>query len=204
MTESTCLSDLSPDDLRQAVADRYGKVALDPEASFGFPVGRDFAISVGYDPAGLDALPAAASASFAGVTALARRANAQPGQRVVDLGCGAGLDTLISARAVGPDGTVTGIDLSAEMAALARENAALAGLDNVEIVVAPVEALPLPDGSADLVTANGVFNLAPGKAEAIFEAARVLVPGGRLVGAEIVLSEDIPREQRNTVQDWFK
>jgi len=201
---SAPLSDLTPDDIRAAVAERYGGVAADPAGSHGFPVGRAFAEAVGYSADELDWLPEAASASFAGIAAPLAWAELGVGERVVDLGCGAGMDTLLAARAVGPDGRATGVDLSPEMAALARANAAAAGLENVEIVEAPVEVLPLADASADVVLANGVFNLAPGKAEAMREAFRVLRPGGRLVGAEIVLTEDIPRAERNSLDDWFR
>ncbi len=204
MIESPRGMGLAPDDLRQAVAARYGQVALHPTGTFTFPVGRAFAEAVGYPSAILDALPATASASFAGVTYLPAWSDVGCGEVVVDLGCGAGLDTLIAARAVGPDGGVHAVDFSEEMVALARANVLATGFRNVSSHHAPVEELPLANDVADVVVANGVFNLSPAKEQAISEAHRVLKPGGRLVGAEIVLTQDLPRSARDTLEDWFR
>ena len=190
--------------LRQAVATRYGRVALDPTLGFGFPVGRAFAEAVGYPRDLLDPLPPAATASFTGVTYLPPWAGLDPGQVVVDLGCGAGVDALIAAGAVGPDGSVLAVDLAPPMVELARANARAAGLANVAVHQGAVESLPLPDRVADVVTANGVFNLEPEKERAAAEAWRVLKPGGRLVAAEIVLSRDLPASERGTLDDWFR
>jgi SAM-dependent methyltransferase len=195
---------LDPAALRQAVAARYGPVAVDPTATFPFPVGRAYAESVGYPPELLDPLPASAVASFTGVTYLPEWVDLAPGQRVVDLGCGAGLDTLIAASRVGPRGVVDAIDLAPEMVELTRDNARSAGLSNIEVRHGAVEALPLPDAVADIVMANGVFNLAPEKERALAEAFRVLKPGGSLIAAEIVLTQDVPRAERNTLDDWFR
>jgi SAM-dependent methyltransferase len=191
-------------ELRQAVATRYGQVAVRPTAGFGFPVGRAYAEAVGYPPVSLDTLPPAASAAFTGVTCLPAWTALQPGEVVVDLGSGAGLDALLAARTVGPGGRVLAVDLSPEMARLARVNARDAGFATVDVVSASVEALPLAAGLADVVTANGVFNLAPDKERAIAEAVRVLKRGGRLVAAELVLSRDVPAAERNTLDDWFR
>jgi arsenite methyltransferase len=204
MSRSHSVAELTSAELRQAVANRYGQVAARPTDGFNFPVGRAFAEAVGYPPATLDAVPAAASASFAGVTYLPAWSNVRPGERVVDLGCGAGLDTLIAAQAVGADGHVDAIDVSAEMVALARANVGTAGQTNVAVHRAAVVALPLPDGFVDVVVANGVFNLEPVKEQAVAEVARVLKPGGRLVGAEIVLTEAVPHAERGTLDDWFR
>ena len=204
MSQTDQIADLTADQLRLAVARRYGEVASRPGPGFGFPVGRAFAEAVGYPPETLDALPAAAGASFTGVTYLPRWTALQPGEVVVDLGCGAGVDTLIAARTVGPGGRVHAVDFAEEMVELTRANAREAGLANVEVYRAPVEALPLPDGVADVVTVNGVFNLVPEKERAVAEAYRVLKPGGRLVAAEIVLDKDVPQTERSTLDDWFR
>src|SRR5687767_13379511 len=133
MMGTSQISDLTAEELRQAVAARYGQVACDPSGPFTFPVGRAFAEAFGYPPATLDALPAAAIASFAGVTNLPLWTAFTPGEVVVDLGCGAGLDTLIASRTVGETGHVHAIDLSEAMVELARANAREAGLANVEV-----------------------------------------------------------------------
>ncbi|MEA2594390.1 MAG: arsenite methyltransferase [Thermomicrobiales bacterium] len=203
MGNPTPIQNLAPDELRRAVAERYGQVARQPTGAFNFPVGRAFAGAIGYPPHLLDALPTAA-ASFAGVAYLPAWTALAPGETVVDLGCGAGLDTLIVAQTVGPGGRVHAVDVSAEMVELAQANARAAGLENVVAHHAPVEALPLPDAAADVAIANGVFNLAPEKERAAGEVFRVLKPGGRLVGAEIVLTEDVPRAARATLDDWFR
>lgn len=204
MSQPLKLAELSSEELRSAVGERYGEVATSPRGSFNFPVGRAFAEAVGYPPDLLDRLPDTVSASFAGVAGLPVWLSLKPGMTVVDLGCGAGLDTLVAAGQVGRDGRVIGVDVSAEMAALARRNVAAAGFTNVEIVESPVEQLPLAGASVDAVIANGIVNLSPEKERLVAEVARVLRPGGTMTAAEIVLTEDIPRSQRATLDDWFR
>lgn len=198
------LSDISPDTLRAAVAERYGAVATDPTGAFNFPVGRAFAEAIGYPSALLDTVPADAVASFAGVTYLARWTNLAEGETVVDLGAGAGLDSLIAARRVEPTGAVHAVDVSDEMVRLARANAKLAGADNVQVYQSPVEELPLSDGIADVVIANGVLNLVPEKERAVAELYRTLKLGGRYVGAEIVLVHELDDAERSSLDDWFR
>lgn len=204
MTASPPLADLSPEDIRSAVADRYGQVATEPTGSFNFPVGRDFALAVGYPAATLASVPDEAVRSFAGVTYYHGRTGLQPGETVLDLGCGAGLDAILAARAVGPTGRLFAVDYSAEMVALARANAAAAGSTNVLVEQATVEALPLADNTVDVAQANGVFNLSPEKARAVREVWRVLRPGGRLIAAEIALNQEVADRDRATLQDWFR
>lgn len=195
---------LEIEELREAVADRYGAVARDPSISASFPVGRAYAEAIGYPAEVLDTLPPAAVATFTGVTYLPGWVPFHTGQYVVDLGCGAGVDTLIAAAQVGADGAVNAIDLAPEMVELTRQNALAANLTNVEVHQAAVEHLPLPSASADIVMANGVFNLAAETGKALAEAFRVLKPGGELIAAEIVLTQDIPLAERNTLDDWFR
>lgn len=198
------LSELAVDELRSAVGERYGQVATDPAGEFNFPVGREFAEAIGYPTETLDALPAAASRSFAGVAYYHPWANLSPGEFVLDLGCGAGLDMLMEAQAVGETGRVCGIDVAEPMVALARKIAAEDGLTNVAVIQSPVEHLPLEGASFDVVTANGIINLAPEKEQLAGEISRVLRPGGRFVAAEIVLREDVPASERATLDDWFR
>lgn len=204
MSTSALLSALSPEQVRAAVVERYGQVATDPAGSFNFPVGRDFAQAIGYPAAVLDRLPVPAARSFAGVTYYHGRTALRPGEHVLDLGCGAGLDAILAAEAVGPTGHVFAVDYAAEMVALARANAQAAGVMNVRIEQAPVEALPFPDATADAAQANGVFNLSPQKERAVREVWRVLRPGGRLIAAEITLTDTVADRDRATLQDWFR
>lgn len=198
------LAGLGTEELRAAVSERYGQVASEPGGEFNFPVGRAFAEALGYPIELLDTLPAAASRSFTGVAYYHPWSALKPGEAVLDLGCGAGLDLLIEATTVGAAGQVCGVDVAGPMVQLARANATDAGLSNKEVIQSPVEHLPLESASFDLVTANGIINLAPEKEQLASEIARVLRPGGRFVAAEIVLREEVPASERATLADWFR
>jgi arsenite methyltransferase len=178
---------LNADALRQAVARQYGQVAIRPEGDFPFPVGRAFAEALGYDPKLLDTLPASAVDCFTGISNPLALADLQAGETVLDLGCGAGVDTLLMARQVGPAGRVIGVDLAPEMVDRARCNATAQGLSQVDIRLAPAEKLPLEDNTVDAVIVNGIFNLCANKEAVAAEIWRVLKPGGRLLVSEIVL-----------------
>jgi arsenite methyltransferase len=202
------LSTLTPDNLRAAVAEQYGKVAKTPDAEHPFPVGRAFAESVGYATADLDSLPSSAVASFAGISHPLRYAGLQPGENMLDLGCGAGMDTILAARQVGLAGMIHGLDLSPDMLECARSNMAVAGLANVSFHQSPAEQIPLPDNSMDVVIVNGIFNLCPVKETVMDETFRVLRPGGRMLVSEIVLmdmndEEWIGESCGLTLEDWF-
>jgi SAM-dependent methyltransferase len=183
------INDLTPDALRSAVAEQYGKVALQPQGRFPFPVGRAFAESLGYPSNLLDTLPRPAVDAFAGISYPLRFADFQPGETVLDLGCGAAMDTILYARQAGRDGHVHSLDLSDAMIECARANVATAGLDNVSFHRAPAEEIPLGDGSVDIVVVNGIFNLCPSKAQVMAQVFRVLRAGGRVVVSEIVLRD---------------
>ena len=140
--------------------------------------------------------------SFCGVGNPLGLGEVRPGQAVLDLGSGPGLDSLLAARRVGPTGKVVGVDLCPEMVEKARRNASLMGLHNVEFVQAGIEKLPLPDGSVDVVISNGVFNLCPDKPAVLAEAWRVLRPGGRLQMADILLHDDVKPEEVAQKGEW--
>ncbi|HLZ68762.1 MAG TPA: methyltransferase domain-containing protein [Dehalococcoidia bacterium] len=195
---------LSPDAVQAAVRERYSGVAAEPARDFGFPVGRAFAEAVGYAPELLAALPAEAAEAFAGVACPVPRAELHPGETVVDLGCGAGLDSLLAARAVGETGHVIGVDFAPQMVERARRVANVARMPQVEIRLADGCALPLADESADAVLVNGIFNLNPDKTALLREAGRVLRPGGRLVAAEIILTAPLPEGEGHSLDDWFR
>jgi arsenite methyltransferase len=198
------LQELTSDEIKSAVAERYGRVASAPHEKFGFPVGRKFAESVGYDPALLDSLPESMWESFTGAGNPQPFVDAQTGETVLDLGCGAGLDLFLYAKRIGPTGRLFALDLSESMLAKARSNLTSLGISNVEWLHAAADGIPLPDNSVDLVTANGIFNLSPDKDAVMREVARVLKPGGRAIFAEIVLKSELPTEIRREINDWFR
>src|SRR6516165_7530516 len=183
------------EEIRAAVEQRFAQVARSPEQERKFPVGPASAKRLGYDPQEIDALPASVTESFCGVGNPLGLGEVRPGQKVLDLGSGPGLDSLLAARRVGPTGKVVGVDLCWEMTEKARRNASLLGLHNVEFVQTGIEKLPLRDASVDLVISNGVFNLCPDKPRVLAEAVRVMRPGGRLQMADILLEEGVTPEE---------
>jgi arsenite methyltransferase len=198
------LQSMSADEIKQAVAEKYSEVAQRPGAKFNFPVGRKFAESVGYPAEVLDNLPATVCDSFTGAGNPQPYANPQRGETVLDLGCGAGLDLFFHARAVGKEGKLYGLDMSRAMIDKARKSLASCGIQNVEFLNVSADAIPLPDASVDLVTANGIYNLSPDKEAVMREVYRVLKVGGRTVFAEIVLKSPLPVEIRKNIDDWFR
>ena len=186
----------------RAVQQMYTEVARSPGKPFHFLVGRASGRLAGYPEAELDALPPAAVESFAGV-AYPFAANAiRPGDTVLDVGSGSGTDVLIAARRAGPKGKVYALDMTAAMRAKLRANLAAAGIGNVEILAGEMEAIPLPAESVDVVTSNGVLNLAPDKGKAIAEIFRVLKPGGRLQLADIALGKSVSFKHRQDPELW--
>ena len=190
------------DEIRAAVEQRFAQVARSPDQEQKFPVGPASAKKFGYDPLGIDALPPSVTESFSGVGNPLGLGDIRPGQAVLDLGSGPGLDSLLAARRVGPPGKVVGVDLCPEMVEKARHNASLLGLHNVEFMQAQIEKLPLPDDSVDVVISNGVFNLCPDKPGVLAEALRVLRPGGRLQMADILLHDDVTPEEVARLGEW--
>lgn len=188
--------------LRRAVQDEYTEVAADPALGFHFHTGRPLAVLLGYDRAYVDALPDVVVESFAGVGNPWVWGPLRSGETVVEVGSGAGLDAILAARQVGPAGRVIGVDMTPAMVAKARANAARVGVTNVEFREGLAEALPVPDGSADVVTSNGVINLCPDKDAVYRELFRVLRPGGRLQIADIVVTRAVPQDAREDIDLW--
>lgn len=190
------------DDLRAAVTERFAAVAVLPGQEKKFPVGPASAKKLGYDAREIDPLPAPVTESFCGVGNPLGLSDLHPGQTVLDLGSGPGMDSLLAAKRVGPTGKVVGVDLCPEMVEKARRNAVLLGLNNVEFVYAGIEKVPLPGGSVDVVISNGVFNLCPDKPAVLAEAFRVLRAGGRLQMADILLEEGVTPEEVARKGSW--
>lgn len=190
------------DELREEVQLKYAAVALHPTATFHFHTGRTIAERCRYDMAAVDALPAPAVESFAGVANPFELRALEPGEQVVDLGSGAGTDSFLAARAVGPSGGVLGIDMTDAMLDKARENIGLVGVANTEFRHGYLEEVPVDDGWADVVISNGVFNLCPDKGAAFEEAMRVLRPGGVLQFADIANANEVPEAARREIDLW--
>jgi arsenite methyltransferase len=193
---------LELDALRAAIQEEYQAVALDPQRGFHFHTGRPLARMLAYRDEWLDGIPETAVESFAGTGNPFSLGQLKSGQRVVDVGCGAGIDSLIAASMVGPTGQVIGVDMTPAMLAKARRAAAEAGLNNVEFREGYGEALPVPDGWADVIISNGVLNLMPDKAAGLQEMARALKPGGRLQIGDILVEKAVPESAKRKIDLW--
>lgn len=193
---------LDVDELRSAIQEEYAEVAACPTKGFHFHTGRPLAGMLGYDPAEVDRLPDRVVESFAGVGNPFAFGRLHPGETVVEVGSGAGLDALLAARQVGPTGRVIGVDMTPAMLAKARANAALVGASNTEFRQGFAEALPVPDATADVVISNGVINLCADKRAAFDEIWRVLRPGGYLQFADIANGRPVPPEAMRDIDLW--
>ena len=190
------------DELRRAISEKYRDVATNPELGFHFHTGRPLAAMLGYPSEALDRLPEANVASFAGTGNPFLFGDLRAGERVIDIGCGAGLDTLIAAQQVGPSGAVVAVDMTAEMRAKTRHGASLMGLSNVDVRDGFAEALPIEDGFADVIISNGVVNLCPDKRAVFREMLRVLKPGGRVQIGDILVHKEVPQDAKDDIALW--
>ncbi len=190
----------TPEQFPDKIRERFAKVALSQENKF--PVGPESAKKLGYDEGEIDDLPTSVTESFCGVGNPLSLGEPAAGQIVLDLGSGAGLDSILAARRVGRSGKVIGVDMTQEMIDKARQNVHVLGMTNVEFRLGNIEALPLEDASVDVVMTNGVFNLCPDKPEVLVEVFRVLRPGGRFQMADILLHDDVTPEEVATKGSW--
>ena len=187
--------------LKDEIRKTYACVSSEPETQFVFPTGRAWAEDLGY-PEELGRVPESAVESFAGVANPFSLGRLSPGERVLDLGSGAGTDSLVAAQMVGPGGRVTGIDMTPEMVAKARAAATALGVDNVEFLEGEAERLPFPDASFDVVISNGVIDLIPDKDAVFSEIFRVLAPGGRMQIADVTIQNPVSAEGRRNIDLW--
>lgn len=199
---ATAIPGLDVAQLREAIQQEYAAVATTPEQGFHFHTGRRLARLLEYDAAWLDGLPEPTIASFAGTGNPFRLGVLRQGERVVDVGSGAGIDSLIAARMVGPGGRVIGVDMTPAMLARARASAAESGATNAEFREGFAESLPVPDGWADVVISNGVMNLFPDKLAGLREMARVLKPTGRLQIGDILVQKPVGDGGKRNIDLW--
>jgi SAM-dependent methyltransferase len=187
--------------LKSEIRKTYAQVSAEPETDFIFPTGRAWAEDLGYPPE-LAAVPESAVESFAGVANPFSLGRLDAGERVLDLGSGAGTDSLVASQMVGPAGQVTGIDMTEAMLAKARAAAAAMSAENVEFVEGEAEQLPFADESFDVVISNGVIDLIPDKDAVFAELHRVLAPGGRIQLADVTIQQPVSEEGRRKIDLW--
>ena len=192
----------TPEQIKAAIKTRFAKVACAPQEELVFVVGAASAKHLGYVAQDIDSLPESVTESFAGVGNPLALAELQRGQTILDLGSGAGLDSILAARKVAPDGRVIGVDFAIEMVKKARANARLVDATNLEFEQAEADDLPVASGSIDVVLSNGVFNLCIDKPRVLSEVYRVLRPGGRVQMADILLDESVTTEEIAEKGEW--
>ncbi len=190
------------DALRCQISDKYTEVAKTPEKGFHFHTGKPLALMLGYPEEILDSLPVGTVESFAGTGNPFSMGEMRPGETVLDIGCGAGFDSLIAARQVGETGRLISVDMTLAMLDKAAAGAQEAGIANIEFRQGLAEALPVDDASIDVVISNGVINLCPDKLAVMREIYRVLSAGGRLQLADIVVHKEVPQDAKDDIDLW--
>ena len=190
------------EELRRRISEKYRDVAVNPELGFHFHTGRPLTQMLGYAADVIDRLPQGTVDSFAGTGNPFLFGDLRPGEVVVDVGCGAGLDTLIAARQVEPAGRVIAVDMTEEMRRKTEAGVQALGLGNVEVRAGYAESLPVADGVADVVISNGVVNLCPDKQGVFREIHRVLKPGGRIQIGDILVHREVPQEAKDDIELW--
>jgi len=189
--------------LRAKVNGAYSAAASRPDQKHPFPIGRQLAENLEYPSQVLDDVPQPSVEAFAGVSNVSLFADLQAGDTVLDLGCGAGMDSIIAARRVGPTGRVIGIDFSEAMLVRARAAKELVDLPDLQFQQGDAECLPLADESVDVALVNGIFNLNPKRKEIFSELVRVLRPQGRAYVAELILTTQLPEGDHASESNWF-
>jgi SAM-dependent methyltransferase len=199
----TCPVDLDTITLRREIQAIYARVATAPQGDFHFHRGPGYAAErLKYDAAALAGLPAESTVSFAGIANPHRIAPIEPGATVADIGCGAGMDLLLAAKAVGPTGRAIGVDMTEVMVERARAGARALALDHVEVRLGDAMDLPIGSTTVDVVISNGVLNLTPDKRQAFAEVFRVLAPGGRFLYGDIIVASELSESIRRNIDLW--
>jgi arsenite methyltransferase len=188
--------------LRSEIQRTYADVSTQPDREYIFPTGRAWALDLGYPSDLLARVPEASCESFAGVANPFAMGSLMPGEDVLDVGCGAGMDSLVAAQMVGATGSVTGIDMTPQMVAKAQGSVAEMGLGNIRIVEGSAEHLPFDDASFDVVISNGVIDLIPDKDAVFSEITRVLRPGGRIQLADVTIQRPVSEESKRDIDLW--
>lgn len=196
------ISGIDIQELRQAISKEYEAVAQTPGKGFHFHTGRRLTAIVEYQPEWLDGIPESVIESFAGTGNPFSVGKIKPGESVLDIGCGAGIDTFIAAKKVGPTGHVIGVDMTDAMLDKARKAQNEIGCSQVRFDYGIIEELPVSDSWADVIISNGAFNLAPDKERILQEMHRVLKPGGRLQIADILVQKEVPESARRKIDLW--
>jgi SAM-dependent methyltransferase len=194
--------DIDVETLKCEIKKTYAQVSAEPETDFIFPTGRAWALDLGYPPDLLERVPDGSADSFAGVANPFALGPLGPGERVLDVGSGAGTDSLVAAQMVGSEGRVAGIDMTPEMVAKARASAAELGAGQVEFVEGEAERLPFADASFDVVISNGMIDLIPDKDAVFGELFRVLRPGGRVQIADVTIQRPVSEEGKRDIDLW--
>ncbi len=193
---------LDRDELRRRVSEKYREVAMNPELGFHFHTGAPLARMLGYEDEVVGLLPRATVDSFAGTGNPFLFGDLKPGEVVIDVGCGAGFDTLIAARQVGDMGRILSVDMTPEMRERTAAGARQLGFGHVEVREGFAEGLPVEDAVADVVISNGVVNLCPDKPAVFREMYRVLKPGGRIQVGDILVHREVPQEAKDDIELW--
>lgn len=191
-----------PAAIKSAIRQKYAEVAVSAAGKFQYPTGQEGAELLGYDRALIQSAPPQLLGSFCGVGNPFSVGEIRRGSAILDVGCGAGFDMYVASRLAGDQGRVCGIDLTDDMASLARNNLAKAGISNAEVKTADTEHIPYPDHSFDVVISNGVINLSPSKQTVFMEIYRVLKPAGTLQFADVVLEKDLPASLAGSAEAW--
>lgn len=202
MTTTVRPAAVDADRLRAGISAKYAEVALEPEKGFHFHTGRPLARMLGYEDRLLGPLPETCIESFAGTGNPFSLGDLGEGETVLDIGCGAGIDSLIAARQVGPEGRVIAVDMTDEMLGKAKRAAEEAGLSNIEFRKGLAERLPADAGAVDVVISNGVINLCPDKVAVMSEVRRVTRPGGRFQIADILVQKEVPQSAKDDIELW--